>query len=167
MLGIDAAMVPAERVRLVLRQLRGDDAGPLLRLREGLRTIGSATAPFELATQGTRFVPSEETARFLCVGLGAGEERAAALGRQLDALLERVGVAPSGAEWAGWIALGRLRTERDVAPLQGVVRSYSETVFGQSTIAGMVLESRQVVRGRALTRTIERIPFQARPLPGI
>ena len=166
LLGIDAAMVPADRLRLVLRCIRGGEEGALLPLREGLRAVASSCAPFALTTTGTTFLPNEDTGRLLAVGHTDGADRASALARQVGALTDRLGLPPAEAEWASWIQLARVRTPRERALLAGVVRSYSETTFGVSQVTGLVLERHGLKRGRAARATVERFAFDARvPLP--
>mgnify|MGYP001466995400 CR=1 FL=1 len=166
LLGIDAAMVPADRLRLVLHCIRGGEDGALLPLREGLRAVASSCTSFSLTTAGTRFLPDEDTGRLLAVGHTDGTNRASALARQVAALTDRLGLPSSESEWANWVQLARVRTPRDRALLAGVVRSYSETTFGVSQVKGLVLERHALKRGRATRATVERFPLDARvPLP--
>lgn len=161
-LGIDAAWTPAERLRFGLRILPNADPSVELRLRESLRAMVTAIAPFSVETFGARFAPSEAQAQYVVAGHREGADALSGCLRQVDAALETLGVTQDVRPKDPLVAVARLRTEREAPIVSGVLRPYSETVFGTTRVEEWVLYRSEVSRGKEQVRQIERFRLQGR-----
>lgn len=155
-LGIDAEWTAAERLRYAMRVIPDADPSVELRLREVLRTMVSAIAPYRVETFGAQFAPSEEQAQYVVAGHRGGADALASHGRQVEAALETLGVAREVRPAIPVVSLARLKTEREAPVVSGVLRPYSETSFGESEVREWVLYRSEVSRGKEQVRQVER-----------
>ena len=58
------------------------------------------------------------------------------------------------------VSLARLKTTREAPIVSGVLRPYSETLFGESEVREWVLYRSEVSRGKEQVRQVERFLLQ-------
>ncbi|MFT5992893.1 MAG: 2'-5' RNA ligase [Flavobacteriales bacterium] len=159
-LNVDVTWFPAERIRLTLCDFRGDIDAARMRLLSELSTLVSSHADFSVRTVGAEYAPSESRPRLAIVrhephaGLLALREAACALGAELA-------LTPDDTPWSPVTAFGRIKGPSD--RLQGVLRPYQDTPFGESNICELLLVSSQVRRGRAESRVERRFSLSPSP----
>jgi 2'-5' RNA ligase len=147
-----------DQLRLLVRGFEIEPAQ--LRWVEGaLAQALSPLRPIEFTVQGTRFVPSEECARFLVVGVEIATEDVDQLRAAIDPVLTSVGVAPAPQKWVPELVLGRLRTVDRHPRLGGIVRAFSETLHGTTTAGSAVLTTTELAGGRVRAKQSRRFVF--------
>lgn len=161
-LNVHAEWTSADRIRLAVHVWPEAPDEALLRFREALRAIASATPPASFETVGASFAPDESAARYIVAGTRAGADGLRALHRRVQAASEELGGRASRVPWEPYVSVARLKTPGAPPLLEGVLRPYSETPFGETRADELVLYRAELSRGAESLRQIERFALRGR-----
>ena len=106
-----------DQAHLTLAFLGDQDDAALERVRDCVRAVASAHAPFGADLRGAGAFPRGDAARVLWLGWGEGADAVGALHGALRSALSEVGIALEARRFEAHVTLARARAPRDVRAL--------------------------------------------------
>jgi 2'-5' RNA ligase len=100
--------------------------------------IGAAK-PFQLSVRGTGAFPNLKNPRVVWIGLVDLEGRLAALQKEVESSLEKIGFEPEDRPFRPHLTLGRVKTSRGRDELIRIVEKYREEEIGTLQVEKIVL----------------------------
>jgi RNA 2',3'-cyclic 3'-phosphodiesterase len=123
-----AKWVRAENLHITLKFIGHVETVKLDAIREVLSKVRSDT-PVDASFRAIGFFPGEKRPRVLWVGI-KGSPSLALLAKQIDQLLEPLGIAPEKREFAPHLTLARFDPPGISEPLRVVAQKHTEAEFG-------------------------------------
>lgn len=160
LLGAETRWVAPESLRLTLVAAE-IEPGAVAFARIAVRESAATVEPVTFSLRGSRFVLDESQPRLVAVSVEHGAEAIAALRDRVFSALAPVGIAPPETPWEPLLAVGRLQTNAHTPPLTGVLRPYSETSYGESTAADLLVATTELHGARVRTRIVDRVALAA------
>lgn len=138
----------AETLHLTIKFLGDTDRGKIGRIVEALERPFEEIKSFQLDLRGLGVFPDEKRPRVLWIGAGAGKEALIRTSDIVQSALEPLGIQREARRYHPHLTLARIRSDRGIEALMGVVRSHKNSRTSKSLVTGLALfESRLAPAG--------------------
>jgi len=141
-----------------LGQVADDRAAAVQAAVEG---VARATSPIALACAGLGVFPGPRRPRVVWAGISSGLREIGVLASALERALEPVGFPPEGRPFRGHATLGRIRSQRGLAPLAAALQAASGEDFGRWTASEIVLYRSHLRSTGSVYEPLARLPLAA------
>jgi 2'-5' RNA ligase len=130
-----------------------------------LDEVAARHAPFTLGVGGLGVFPNPRAPRVVWAGLTAGAGEAAAIQRDLEAGLGRLGFAREARRFAPHLTLGRVRSPQNVPALLAHIGAVGEFSAGEVAVTHLDLMRSQLDPRGSIYTALRQAPLTARPSP--
>jgi len=130
-------------------------------LRAALEGVAEATSPIALCCAGLGVFPGPRRPRVVWAGISSGLREIGVLSSALERALEPVGFPPEGRSFRGHATLGRIRSQRGLAPLAAALEAASGEEFGRWTASEIVLYRSHLRSTGSVYEPLARLPLAA------
>src|SRR5262245_24351253 len=130
-------------------------------VRAAVEDVARATSPITLACAGLGVFPGPRRPRVVWAGISSGLREIGVLASTLERALEPLGFPPEGRPFRGHATLGRVRSQRGLAPLTAALEAASGEAFGCWTASEIVLYRSHLRSTGSVYEPLARLPLGA------
>ena len=135
----DVRWVSPGRIHLTLKFFGNIEESKIDSIAAAIQGPVSAAKPFHLNVRGTGAFPNLRNPRVIWIGLVDEEGRLAALQKEVESSLEKVGFEPEDRPFRPHLTLGRVKSNRGKEELTKCVEKYREEECGTFQVEKIVL----------------------------
>ena len=135
----DVRWVSPGRIHLTLKFFGNIEELKIDSIAAAIRGPVSAAKPFHLNVRGTGAFPNLRSPRIIWIGLVDEEGRLAALQKEVESSLEKIGFEPEDRPFRPHLTLGRVKSSRGKEELARCVEKYREEEIGTFQVEKIVL----------------------------
>jgi 2'-5' RNA ligase len=155
----DLRWVAAASLHLTLKFLGQVADERAAAVEAALEGVGRAMPPIALACTGLGVFPGPRRPRVVWAGISSGLREIGVLASALERALDPVGFRPEGRPFRGHTTLGRVRSQRGLAPLAAALEAASGEEFGRWTATEIVLYRSHLRSTGSVYEPLARLPL--------
>ncbi len=122
----DVKWVSSPNIHLTLKFLGEIDDKTGEAVIETIKTVCTKVSTFIIKTGRLGAFPSLRSPRVIWLGLSAGDEECVSLAEQIESGLSRAGIPKEDREFSSHITIGRVRSQKNLRPLQDKLAKLEE-----------------------------------------